>query len=167
MQVSKSVRLHHLASFLANLFCAGQNIASKMFSAGQKTYQLASECNHHRPYIHISKGRLAYLTPGPLDYIKHVLFFSLQFQVMTECTRKRPCFHYFFCISNTVRMHHVPFLFSFFSAVTNRFKYRQNACFIDIFSAVLKCIKYYQNACFRDIVFIFVICSSKSFQIPS
>ena len=76
-------------------------------------------------------------------------------------------------VSNTVRMHVSEILFSFVSAVPNRFKYRHNACFRDIVfkkkSAVPNRFKYRQASectiyrhCFQNI-----LCSSKSFQIPS
>ena len=64
-------------------------------------------------------------------------------------------------VSYTVRMHHLPSLFSIlFSAVPNRFKYRHNACFRYVafiyFFAVPNRLKYHQNACFRDIVSFFL-----------
>ena len=43
-------------------------------------YQIASKCNDHRPYFHISGGRLAYFKP-PLIKSKRILLISLQFQL--------------------------------------------------------------------------------------
>jgi len=60
--------MHHLDSFLLKLSLRFQDIASK--------------CNNQRPYFHISKGRLTFLTPT-LIKSKHVLFFSYQFQIVS------------------------------------------------------------------------------------
>ena len=44
------------------------------------------------------------------------LFSFKSFQIPSECTIQRPCFHFFSSVSNTVRMHHLASLFSKFSA---------------------------------------------------
>ena len=49
---------------------------------------------------------------------KHVLFFSLQFQLPSECTILSLISYFslqFQIISNTIRMHNLPSLFSFYS----------------------------------------------------
>ena len=84
---------------------------------------------------------------------RHCFIFSLQFPIVLTTDRMHALETLFIfslqfrIVLTTDSMHALETLFSFFSAVPNRFKYRQNACF-------------------RDIVFI-LLCSFKSFQIPS
>ena len=180
-QVSKSVRMHHLAALL-----------SKNSQQVKIVYKISAECTIYRPkynikmqqsrrYFHISRGRLAYLTPT-LIKSKHVLLLiSLQFQ---QCHNARIIVFVFKIVfANRFkypRMHHLQFYFHFFlqfqivskpsqytiyhpcfhffHTVPNS-KYCHNACFrytvFIYFSAVLNCFKYHQNACFRYTVFIY------------
>ena len=110
--VSNSGGMHHLSSLLSNYSLRFQNIASK--------------CKNHRPYFHIARRGLTYLTPT-LIKSKHVLFFLIavsniasqcarkryclenflckSFQVPSECTIYRTCFHCFFCSSKSFQIH--------------------------------------------------------------
>ena len=90
------------------------------------------------------KRGLAYLTPTKVTLIKskHVLFFSLQFQIPSACTIYHPLISKFLGISKSFQL-----------------KYRQNAPFtflvFILFSIVPNRFKLHQSTCFRDIVFLF------------
>jgi len=72
------------------------------------------------PSISTSPRGLAYLTPTKSHSLSQNMycFFSLQFQLPSECTILSLISFFslqFQIISNTIRMHHLPSLFSFYS----------------------------------------------------
>ena len=88
---------------------------------------------------------------------------SKLFQIRSECTIYRPCFHCFSAVPNHFKyLHNAQFTILVFKKIrqfqiiSNTIR-RQNARFRDIvfkmFSAVPNCLKYHQNACLKDIVF--------------
>ena len=105
--------------------------------SSKTSFQIASACNNHCPYFHISRGRLAYLTPNSI-MSTIVLFFSLQchnarisvlvFKIVSvflnvsntvrmQASKALFSFNYmqFQIVSNTTRVHALQTLFSFFS----------------------------------------------------
>ena len=118
-----NVHMHNYLPCFSPVICNNNN-------NNNNKYELGSKCNNHRPYIFLSRWRLAYLTPT-LIKSKHVLFFSLQFQIpiqisksfeiLLECTIYRACFHFFLCRSKMLQIpsqytiYHLVFIFSYSS----------------------------------------------------
>ena len=73
---------------------------------------------------------------------KCYLNFKVSFQIPSECTIYRPCFHFFLqfqIVANNQNAPYTVLVFKMLSAFPNRFKYRQNApltvLVFDFFSA--------------------------------
>ena len=123
--VSISVRIHHLSSLLSTFFSA--------VPTSRTSFQIALEFTIYRPCFHYFSAvpnRFKYRQNAP--FIVLVFIISLQFQI----------------VSKTVRMHHLPSLFSFISLQ---------------FQIVSNTVRMHA----LDTLFSLFLCSFKSFQILS
>ena len=85
--VSNTIRMHHLPSLFSFFLC------------NSISFKIPSECTIYRPCFHFfsaSPYRFKYRKNAPFTVLVYIFF--LQFHI----------------VSNTVRMHHLPSLFSFF-----------------------------------------------------
>ena len=101
-----SVLVFKIFSAVPNRFKYPQNaiftaLVFIFFLCSSKLFQIPSECNIYRPCFHF------------------ILCFSKLFQILPQCMLQRHWFHFFSLqfqiISNTIRMQHLPSLFSFYS----------------------------------------------------
>jgi len=115
-------------------------IVFKFFSAGQNIVSNSGRMHHFSSLFSIilSISKISFQIPSECTIYRpcfHFFCISKSFEILSQCKLYHPCFHYlfFYCSSksflNTTIVHAIKtFCFDKFSAVPNNFQYRQNAC---------------------------------------
>ena len=117
------------------------------------SYQIAAECNNHRPFSHLQRDVWpTSLRLSHIDYVKRCTVFLI-------------------AVSNTVRMHHLQSLFSFYSQqfqiVLSTVTMHALETLFPSFSLQFQIVSNYIRVHALETLFSFLLCSSKSFEILS